>query len=108
MPFKSLAGLFVLETFLVEPTLFDGYIAADPSVWWNEQTLVRGAGARLAGWSAGPRTVYIATADEPSSQEGVAILTTALRTHTPAGITWTYEPMPDEYMFFTATSLGAP
>ena len=39
---ESFAGLFVIETLLVEPTLFDAYIAVDPSVWWNRA----GAGAR--------------------------------------------------------------
>ena len=34
---ESLAGLFVVETFLLEPGLFDTYIAFDPSLWWNDQ-----------------------------------------------------------------------
>ena len=33
---ESLAGLFVVETFLHEPDLFDTYIAFDPSLWWND------------------------------------------------------------------------
>ncbi len=94
---ESLAGLFVVETFLVEPTLFDSYIAASPSVWWNEQTVIRGAAARLGNWTAGARTLYVATADETAMQEGVEILTTALRITHPAGVTWTYEPMPQEH-----------
>ena len=32
---ESLAGLFVVETFLDEPSLFTHYIALDASVWWN-------------------------------------------------------------------------
>ncbi len=32
---ESLAGLFIVETFLLEPDLFDSYIAFDPSLWWN-------------------------------------------------------------------------
>lgn len=94
---ESLAGLFVVETFLVEPTLFDGYIAASPSVWWNQQALVRSADARLAAWTAGAKALYLATADEPEMQDGVAILTAALRTRAPAGVAWTYEPMPEEH-----------
>jgi len=94
---ESLAGLFVIETFIVEPTLFDAYIAADPSVWWNEQVLVREAGPRLAWWTAGPKRLYIATADDPPMLEGVAILTTHLRIYAPPGVTWTHEPMPDEH-----------
>ena len=92
---ESLAGLFVIETLLVEPALFDAYIAADPSVWWNEQALVREAGPRLAWWTAGPKRLYIATADHPPMLEAVAILVGFLRTYAPP-ITWSHEPMPDE------------
>ena len=38
---ESLAGLFVVETFLLEPDLFDTYIAIDPSLWWNDGALVQ-------------------------------------------------------------------
>jgi predicted alpha/beta superfamily hydrolase len=93
---ESLAGLFVVETFLVEPTLFDDYIAADPSVWWNEQAVVRSANAHLAWWTAGPKKLYVATADAIEMQEGVGILTTALRIYAPP-VTWVYEPMPHEH-----------
>jgi len=91
---ESLAGLFVVETFLVEPTLFDGYIAADPSVWWNEQAVIHDVNARLAAWSAGAKALYIATSEE---QEGITALLAALRIVAPAGVTWTYEPMPSEH-----------
>lgn len=93
---ESFAGLFVLETLLVEPTLFDGYIAADPSVWWNGQALVRDAGPRLAAWSAGPRTLYVATADAREIIDPVAMLLTALGIHVAGIVQWTHEPMPDE------------
>jgi len=33
---ESLAGLFVVETCLKEPDLFNTYIAFDPSLWWND------------------------------------------------------------------------
>jgi predicted alpha/beta superfamily hydrolase len=94
---ESLAGLFVLETFVVEPTLFDGYISADPSVWWNEEALVRSAGPHLAAWTASPKSLYIATADYQETQDAVAILASALRIQAPPGVTWVVEPMPDEH-----------
>lgn len=93
---ESLAGLFVIETLLVEPTLFDGYIAADPSLQWNHYELASTAAARLAWWNAGPRTLYFATADEPVIHDGVALLLSALRIQAPP-IVWRYEPMPDEH-----------
>lgn len=94
---ESLAGLFVLDTLLAEPTLVDDYIAADPSVQWNEQAVVRGAVEHLAGWPGGAKQLYIATGDLTEMQDGVAILTGALRMLAPAGLTWTYEPMPEEH-----------
>jgi len=33
---ESLAGWFVVETFLLEPDLFRRYIAISPSLWWND------------------------------------------------------------------------
>ena len=44
---ESFAGLFVVETFLLEPALFHRLIALDPSVWWNGGELVRTAARRL-------------------------------------------------------------
>lgn len=90
---ESLAGLFVVETFLVEPTLFDGYIAADPSLWWNQRALVAGAADRLAAWSAGPRQLYFAVGSDAGMDDAVATLTTALAS-APAEVVWTHEPMP--------------
>jgi predicted alpha/beta superfamily hydrolase len=94
---ESLAGLFVLETFLVAPDLFDSYIAVDPSVWWNQQGLVRSAAARFAKWSTGPKQLFITTSEEPSSQDGVAILIAALEAARPSGVVWHYVPLPDEH-----------
>src|SRR5690242_12442547 len=50
---ESLAGLFIVETFLREPTLFDHYIAFDPSLWWNDGALVDSAPALVHGASTG-------------------------------------------------------
>ncbi len=94
---ESLAGLFVLETLLVAPELFDSYIAVDPSVHWNRQTLVRSAPARFAAWSAGDKALFVTTSEEPSSQDGVAVLITALKATPPRGLVWHYLPMPDEH-----------
>ncbi|MBA2539044.1 MAG: alpha/beta hydrolase [Deltaproteobacteria bacterium] len=92
---ESLAGLFVVETLVDEPALFDHYIAADPSVWWNEQDLVRHAHPKLAWWTAGAKTLYIANSSEGDAR-GIAMLTTALETYAPP-VRWTHEPMPDEH-----------
>jgi len=40
---ESLSGLFVMETFFLEPNMFDYNIAFDPSLWWNNHALVKNA-----------------------------------------------------------------
>jgi predicted alpha/beta superfamily hydrolase len=92
---ESLAGLFVVETLLAEPALFDHYIALDPSVWWNGGALLDSAAARLAASRAGPRTFYFASSNVADIAAGAARLAAALRTAAPRGLRWTYEPRPD-------------
>lgn len=91
---ESLAGLFVVETLLVEPSLFDGYIAADPSVWWNEQQLLRDAAMHLARWSTGSKVLYVASSRDDIG-DGTRELVAAIgRSGVPIAVT--YEPMPVE------------
>jgi hypothetical protein len=94
---ESLAGLFVLETLVVAPALFDSYISVDPSVWWNDRALVRGAAARFASWLAGHRTVFVATADIQETQDAVRVLADAIRDAKPSGLVWRYQPLPEEH-----------
>lgn len=96
---ESLAGLFVLETFLKQPTLFDAYIAASPSVWWSDQALARGAAADLAHWPAtpGPRRLYLTVGNEGTTmQEGVDRIVAALKAANPPGLTFVYDPLHQE------------
>jgi uncharacterized protein len=93
---ESLAGLFVVETFLLEPELFDIYLAFDPSLWWNNQKLINGAGERLQARPKLEKTLYFASSDE----EGIVVLTQRfaeiLGKSAPPGIHWHYERMPSE------------
>ena len=92
---ESLAGLFVVETFLEEPGLFAHYIALDPSVWWNAGALVDSARTRLGAFNVAPRTLYLATSREVDIIVGTARLAALLRITSPPGLRWTYEPRPD-------------
>ena len=69
---ESLAGLFVVETFLLEPDLFDTYIAFDPSLWWNDRKLVDDAAERLRARPKLEKTLYLASSDEQGIVEGHA------------------------------------
>jgi predicted alpha/beta superfamily hydrolase len=93
---ESLAGLFVVETFLLEPDLFDIYIAFDPSLWWNKQKLVANAVQRLRTQKKLEKTLYFASSDEKGIIEGTERLADTLTKHAPPGLHWHYEKMPEE------------
>jgi predicted alpha/beta superfamily hydrolase len=94
---ESLAGLFIVESFLREPTIFDHYIAFDPSLWWNHGALVDSATALLAngkGSSPQHRTLYIAASRDDIGNQTTRLAST-LRTSAPHGLEWKFEPRPD-------------
>jgi hypothetical protein len=93
---ESLAGLFVMETFLLEPDLFDTYIAFDPSLWWNNQKLVNEAGGRLHARPTLKKTLYFAVSGESGIADTTQRLAEALGKHAPSGLSWHYEKMPEE------------
>jgi hypothetical protein len=93
---ESLAGLFVVETFFLEPDLFDTYIAFDPSLWWNDAHLVSSAVERLASDAHQGRTLYLASSGEPELAELTRRLAGLLEQHAGAGVEWNYHAMPDE------------
>jgi uncharacterized protein len=93
---ESLAGLFVVETFLLEPELFDTYIAFDPSLWWNNEKLVNDAAERLRARPKLEKTLYLATSDEKRIAEATQKFANSLAEHAPPGVHWHYEKMPEE------------
>lgn len=92
---ESLAGLFIVETLLLEPSLFDTYIALSPSLWWNDGQLVKASSSTLANRQHRKLAVYVASADEDNITPQVALLRESLRQHAPAGMDWITEEHPD-------------
>ncbi|RKG86080.1 alpha/beta hydrolase [Corallococcus terminator] len=92
---ESLAGLFIVETFFLQPELFTTSIALSPSLWWNDDDVVRRAGERLKARPELRATLYVASADEEDIAPQSARLAEALRANAPAGLKWRYEPRPD-------------
>lgn len=89
---ESLAGLFVVETFLEAPDLFSHFIAFDPSVWWNNGALVDSAPPRIRAMDGKSRTLYLATSFEPSTVEGTGRLVAMFGAAPPSKLRWTYAP----------------
>jgi predicted alpha/beta superfamily hydrolase len=92
---ESLAGLFVVETFLLEPDLFDTYIAFDPSLWWNNQKLVSGAAERLRSRPKTEKTLYFVSSSEDTA-EITQRFAEALGKNAASGVRWHYEKMSEE------------
>jgi len=94
---ESLAGLFVVETFLKEPQMFDAYVAVSPSLWWDGGVLARQSGAHLRDHSNAPRTLILTLGDEgPDMQAPMDVLTANLRDFAMPGVHWSFTPRPAE------------
>lgn len=93
---ESLAGLFIIETFLTEPDLFDHYAAISPSLWWDDERLSKSAGTLLKTPMLKPHRLYLTIANEGREmQTGVDRLVSALADNKLEGRAWCYAPRPD-------------
>jgi predicted alpha/beta superfamily hydrolase len=93
---ESLAGLFVVETFLREPGLFDVCVAIDPSLWWNSRQLVAECGPLLAARARPGRSLFIATSSEPGIVADARAFDANLAAASVAGLRYLYLPLPEE------------
>jgi predicted alpha/beta superfamily hydrolase len=93
---ESLAGLFVVETLLLEPALFDTYVAFDPSVWWNKGRLVSQADSLLRAYSGPPKTLYVASSRDNEKIPESRRLAAVLRGAPKRSLRWYYQPLPEE------------
>lgn len=66
---ESLAGLFIVETYLAEPDLFGGYGAIDLSLWWDKEALSKKAAASIAERQK-HHPLYLAIARETAEEPG--------------------------------------
>jgi predicted alpha/beta superfamily hydrolase len=93
---ESLAGLFVVETFFLDPELFRTYIAIDPSLWWADQELLKKAPERLGDPRLGGRSLFLACSNEPVIAKATMELAGQLDAHRPEGLTFLCAPLPVE------------
>ena len=93
---ESLAGLFVVETFLLEPELFDTYIAFDPSLWWDNGRLVREVGDRIRRRNPIQNTIYLAHSDQPDIAKLTRQFAETFRNVEGQGVTLHFQPLPNE------------
>lgn len=92
---ESLAGLFVVETFLLDPDLFDRYIAVSPSLWWNRNGLLKVTRTSLRTEYQRPRVLYLTAANEPGIEAETAALAATINARPPRGLRWKFVPRSD-------------
>lgn len=66
---ESLAGLFVVDTLLGAPQLFDDYFAISPSLWWDDGRLAHDAADAMAGPDLSQERLWLAMADEGGTMQ---------------------------------------
>jgi len=93
---ESLAGLFVVETLLREPDLFDTYLAFDPSLWWNNEQLVGQADKLLRAYGGPGKTLFLTASSQPDIADETRRLAATLRAVASPRLSWHYEPLPQE------------
>lgn len=87
---ESLAGLFVVETLLTEPDMFDTYVAIDPSLWWNKGQLVQ----RPLPAFKGKKALHLATSSQAQISAQVLVLSKKLKDG--VGLTLRHDELPAE------------
>lgn len=102
---ESLAGLFVTETFLLNPEMFDFYIAFDPALWWSDQYLIKTANQHLDKFPDTKKTFWFAGSGVKEISETVGKLSDALKTNNSENIKWeySYEKKEKHHTVFRAT-----
>ena len=93
---ESLAGLFVMETFMQHPESFDFYIAFDPSLWWNDHYLVRNANELFEKFPNNEVKLWFAGSRAEDISQYTKELNKDLENNAPNKLKWKYSDEPKE------------
>ena len=85
----SLGGMFVTYVMLKEPALFKSYIAADPSLWWDDSYVPKMAATRLAELKDSAITYFMSGREGPAFHEmKIDTMELLLKKYAPANLKW--------------------
>lgn len=93
---ESLAGLFVMETFLLKPDNFDFYIAFDPSLWWNNHHYDKNAAKYLESFPNKKATIWFASSSANGMQKAAQDIAEVLKSIPGSQLSWKYSDEPEE------------
>tara|TARA_R110000868_G_scaffold158589_1_gene386777 strand:+ start:3724 stop:4770 length:1047 start_codon:yes stop_codon:yes gene_type:complete len=103
----SFGGLFIMNTIYKTPELFNGYIAIDPSTWWDNMLIVKQTDSILNNTNYSSKYLYVADAEpEVSSkelgqqfnkhEEALHLFAEEIKNKEIKGLHIKYEPYPNE------------
>ncbi len=91
----SYGGLFVVYTLLTEPGLFHTYYATDPSLWWNNDFVIKLASERLDKLPQ-DKMLWIAGITETYKNMGIERMDSILKLKAPQSLIWKIATFPNE------------
>jgi predicted alpha/beta superfamily hydrolase len=106
---ESLAGLFVMEIFFSDPSMFDNYIAFDPSLWWNNHKLINTANENLVNHNYLNKKLWFAGSNTKDISRYTKKLEKILTELNSKDLIWKYsnEPNDTHQTIFRATKVKA-
>ncbi len=106
---ESLAGLFIVETFLLKPEMFDFYLAMDPSLWWNDHNLVRTAKTHLTKFPTTKKQLWFTSSKTKDISRYTNEFAEILTAENLPNLKWsyTYEPKEKHHTIYRATKVKA-
>lgn len=93
---ESAAGIFVIETFLLDNEMFDYYIAMDPALWYNDHYLVRNFETLSKSDYGQKKKLWFAGSDAEDISTYTRELNEKLKT-LDIGLIWKYSDEPEEH-----------
>jgi predicted alpha/beta superfamily hydrolase len=100
---QSFGGLTVLHALCTVPQAFNAYVAIDPSLWWDNQKLLRQRRDYFSTADLKGKALFLAQANSLRSWdksnphfEGIREFATLLETRNKSGIRWRYKFYPED------------
>jgi pimeloyl-ACP methyl ester carboxylesterase len=93
----SYGGILSFYSRQVNPSLFNAHIAISPSIFFDEQALVKSADKRFKNKASTPNFLYMTLADErPEFAESIKAYVNILDQYAPETMQWQFESLPQE------------
>lgn len=93
---QSLGGLLATEVLLKKPELFDTYIIVSPSLWWDDESLLKKAASLLEGKDYTSKRIYVSVGHEHRIMRRDARALKRVLKHHAKGAFVTFDYLPHE------------